>query len=121
MKLTRIAAIAALALAGAVSSNAQAHAKLEASSPKAGAIASPAPKEVRLQFNEPLELAFSNIELVDQRGAPIKNLKLIRDKSQPKALAAALPPLPAGEYRVKWTTLTRDGHKVKGEFPFQVR
>jgi methionine-rich copper-binding protein CopC len=121
MNIKQLTAMSALVLANAVTSNAYAHAKLEASSPQAGAIVTPAPKEVRLQFNEPLELAFSKIELVDRQGAPVKPLKHIRDKSQPKALAAALPPLPAGEYRVRWTTLTRDGHKVKGEFPFQVK
>jgi hypothetical protein len=121
MSIKQLTATAAMALATAMSPSAQAHAKLEASFPKAGAITTPAPKEVRLQFNEPLELAFSKIQLVDAKGVAIGPLKQVHDKAQPKAMAASLPPLPAGEYRVQWTTLTRDGHKVKGQFSFQVK
>jgi methionine-rich copper-binding protein CopC len=121
MNIKQLTAMAAMAFATAATSSAYAHAKLEASSPKAGAITTPAPKEVRLQFNEPLELAFSKIQLVDAKGVAVGPLKQVRDKSNPKAMAAALPPLPAGEYRVQWTTLTRDGHKVKGEYSFQVK
>jgi methionine-rich copper-binding protein CopC len=121
MQAKQLTAIAAIAIASALPPSANAHAKLEASSPKAGAITTPAPKEVRLQFNEPLELAFSKIQLVDAKGVAIGPLKQVRDKSSPKAMAAALPPLPAGEYHVHWTTLTHDGHKVKGESSFQVK
>jgi hypothetical protein len=120
MRIKQLTVMAAMALAAALPRGAYAHAKLEASSPKAGAIIKPAPKEVRLQFNEPLELAFSKIQLVDAKGVAIGPLKQVRDKSNPKAMAAVLPPLPPGAYRVQWTTLTRDGHKVKGEYSFQV-
>lgn len=114
-------AAAAMILASTFSSLAHAHAKLEASIPKANAIVAPAPKEVRLQFNERLEMAFSKIKLVDGKGAAIGPLKVDLDKADPKVMVASLPALPAGAYRVQWTTLTRDGHKVKGEFSFQVK
>ena len=114
-------AAATMILASTVSSVAYAHAKLEASVPKANAIVAPAPKEVRLQFNEPLEMAFSKIKLVDGTGAAIEPMKVDLDKANAKVMVASLPALRAGAYRVQWTTLTRDGHKVKGEFSFQVK
>lgn len=112
---------AIMVLASTISSIAYAHAKLEASIPKANAIVAPAPKEIRLQFNEPLEMAFSKIKLVDGKGAAIAPLKVDLDKANAKVMIASLPVLPTGAYRVQWTTLTRDGHKVKGEFSFQVK
>ncbi len=118
MNIKHCLALAAMTLA---STGAFAHAKLEASSPPAGTLVAPALKEVRLQFNEPLELTFSKITLVDPKGVAVGPLKVARDKSDPKAMIAALPPLYAGPYRVQWTTVTRDGHKVKGEFAFQVK
>jgi methionine-rich copper-binding protein CopC len=36
-------------------------------------------------------------------------------------MTAPLPPLPTGEYHIQWTTMTRDGHKVKGEVAFKIR
>jgi methionine-rich copper-binding protein CopC len=36
-------------------------------------------------------------------------------------MTAALPPLPAGEYHIRWTTMARDGHRVKGEVVFTVK
>lgn len=114
-------AAGAMILASTMSSVAYAHAKLEASVPKANAIVAPAPAEVRLQFNEPLEMAFSKVKLVDGKGVSIQPLKVDLDKANAKVMVASLPTLVPGAYRVQWTTLTRDGHKVKGEFSFQVK
>lgn len=118
---TKYTLAAAMMVASTISSVAYAHAKLEASVPKANAIVTPAPAEVRLQFNEPLEMAFSKITLVDGKGATVQPLKLAIDKANAKIMVASLPALAAGTFRVQWTTLTRDGHKVKGEFSFQVK
>lgn len=114
-------ATVAMIVASTMSSVAYAHAKLEASIPTANAVVAPAPKEVRLQFNEPLEMAFSKIKLIDGKGVAIQPLKVDLDKANAKVMVASLPALATGAYRVQWTTLTRDGHKVKGEFSFQVK
>jgi copper resistance protein C len=121
MSIKQLVAVAAMTIATTLSSSAYAHAKLEASSPKAGTVVAATPKEVRLQFNEQVELAFSKIKLVDQKGKVIEPSKVDLDKSNSKVMIATVPPLGSGSYRVQWTTLTRDGHKVKGEFPFQVK
>lgn len=121
MKNKYLITAAAMLLAASISSVAYAHAKLEASIPKANEIVAPGAKEVRLQFNEPLEMAFSKIKVVDGQGAAIKPLKVGVDKANAKVMVASLPALTTGTYRVQWTTLTRDGHKVKGEFSFRVK
>ena len=98
-----------------------AHTRLESSSPQANSVVSPAPAQLRLQFSDPLELPFSKIKLVDEQGAVLTPSKIEVDPANPKALVAAVPALHAGAYRVQWSTVTRDGHKVKGEFGFRVK
>jgi methionine-rich copper-binding protein CopC len=115
------AAAAAATLACAFAAPAWAHAKLQASTPKAGSEVSPAPAQLRLRFDEPLELPFSKVRLVDQEGAVLEPSKTALDAADPKTLVSTLPALHAGAWRVQWTAVTRDGHKVKGEFGFRVR
>ncbi len=98
-----------------------AHTKLEASTPQANSVVSPAPAQVRLQFSDPLELTFSKVKLVDEKGSVVEPAKIVVDPGNAKALIADLPALSPGAYRVQWSTVTRDGHKVKGEFNFRVK
>jgi methionine-rich copper-binding protein CopC len=121
MKMKHLLAAGALALASAAVSTVHAHARLEASEPAAASLVSTAPKEVRLQFSEILELPFSKIKLVDSRNVVIEPSRIELDKANPKAMIATVPPLQPGQYRVQWSTVTRDGHKVKGEFWFKVK
>lgn len=121
MKSKKLAMAAVAAFGCVFASSAFAHAKLESSIPKANAVVSPAPTELRLQFNEPLELPFSKVKLVDEKGAVIEAAKPALDSASPKTLVAKVPALHAGAYRVQWSTVTRDGHKVKGEFSSRVK
>jgi methionine-rich copper-binding protein CopC len=115
-----VAAAAALAsIMGAPA--ALAHTRLEASSPQADSVVSPAPARLRLQFSDPLELPFSKIKLVDEQGAVIHPSRIEAEPAHPNTLVATVPALHAGAYRVQWSTVTRDGHKVKGEFGFRVK
>ena len=43
------------------------------------------------------------------------------DRADPKSLSTQLPALSAGQYLVRWSTMTRDGHKVMGEYRFKVK
>jgi methionine-rich copper-binding protein CopC len=106
---------------GCAATVACAHAKLEASEPKASSVLEQAPQRIRLQFNEVLEPAFSKIELADAHGGGIALSRAALDKDNRKALAAALPALRAGQYRIRWTAMGHDGHKTKGEFSFTVK
>lgn len=113
--------LAAAGAAGAATSAAQAHAKIESSQPKADSVLQAAPKEIRLQFNEPLEAAFSKVQLVDAKEVDIALPKITLDKGNPKVMFTPVPVLQPGQYRVRWTAMTHDGHKVKGQFAFQVK
>ncbi|MCD2516755.1 copper homeostasis periplasmic binding protein CopC [Massilia sp. G4R7] len=121
MKFKNFIVAAAAAVATIAAPAVLAHAKLEGSSPQANSVVSPAPAQVRLQFNEPLELPFSKVRLVDEKGAIVEPSKIAVDPADAKALIASTPGLHSGAYRVQWTTVTRDGHKVKGEFSFRVK
>lgn len=100
---------------------AQAHAKIVTSEPKAGGELPAAPKQIRLGFNEKLEPAFSKIQLVDAKEVAIPLPKISVDKNDPKIIFTEVPALQAGQYRVRWSTMTHDGHKTKGEFGFKVK
>lgn len=114
-----IAAVAASACASGLP--ALAHTRLEASAPQANAVVSPAPAQVRLQFSDPLEPAFSKVKVVDDKGTVVAPSKTAIDGANPRALVATLPALRPGAYRVQWSTVTGDGHRVKGEFSFRVK
>lgn len=110
-----------LAIGSLSASFAQAHAKIAIAEPKADSELSVAPKEVRLHFTDTLEPAFSKIVLLDAKNAPIKLPKTVVGKADAKTMSAQLPVLGAGQYQVRWTIMTRDGHKVKGEYRFKVK
>jgi methionine-rich copper-binding protein CopC len=112
--LKRIAVAATLAALAATP--AFGHAHLSKSVPAAGAAVS-APNEIMLVFSEPLEPAFSAIELRDSAGKTVKT-----DKAQVKDNVMRLPlkPLAAGKYTVNWHVLSVDTHKTEGKFTFTV-
>lgn len=121
MAIKRILSVTTFALASAVTSSAFAHAKLQSSDPQAGSTLGSAPKQVRLKFNEALEPAFSKIKLTGPQNSEIPVTATAVDKADPTVMTAPLPALSAGEYHIQWSTMTHDGHKVKGEVTFKVK
>jgi methionine-rich copper-binding protein CopC len=121
MNQKNILAAILLVTAGAAASVAQAHAKLTSTEPKADSELRSAPKEIRLHFNEALEGAFSKIELAGAKEAMVTLPKTAVDKSDPKVMFTAVPALKPGQYSVRWSTMTHDGHKAKGQFSFKVK
>ena len=111
-------ALAALALASAA---AFAHARLQNSIPANGATVASAPTEVRLQYNEPVEVAMSTVKIIGPGDAPVATDKVVADPTDDKTIVQALPKLAAGDYRVQWTTMGHDGHHTKGEIHFTVK
>ncbi|HEX4153628.1 MAG TPA: copper resistance CopC family protein [Steroidobacteraceae bacterium] len=95
---------------------ASAHAKLLGTSPSAGATLAAAPKELRLDFNESVQLA------VLKMSAAGKQISLPYDRATSAShVVVPLPVLGAGTYQVSWSALTvDDGHVVKGSFSFQI-
>jgi methionine-rich copper-binding protein CopC len=121
MSIQRLLAAAVLAVASAMTTSAFAHAKLESSDPPAGSTLGSAPKQVRLKFNEALEPAFSKITLLGAGNKDIPVTGTAVDKGDPTVLTAQLPRLASGAYRLRWSTMTHDGHKTKGEVAFTVK
>jgi methionine-rich copper-binding protein CopC len=121
MPIQRFLTAAAFVLASAATPSAFAHAKLQSSDPQAGSTLRAAPKQVRLKFNEALEPAFSRIRVTGAGNKEIALAATTVDKADPTVMTAALPPLSAGEYRILWTAMARDGHRVKGEVVFTVK
>ncbi|GAC1355141.1 MAG: copper homeostasis periplasmic binding protein CopC [Variovorax sp.] len=98
-----------------------AHGKLEASIPNNGSTLDAPPKEIRLQFSEPVEPTFTSVKLLDAAGREMATDKAQLDKSNAKTVVLGLPGLPAGAYRARWATMGHDGHRVKGELTFSVK
>ena len=77
-----------------------------------------APKEIVLHFDEALEAPFCKITLKDGKGISVKTDKAIVDQAHPDTLHLVAPKLAAGSYQVQWSTMTRDGHRTKGQYGF---
>lgn len=101
----------------AISSPAWSHAQPQRQSPPAGQTI-PAPKQVRIDFSEPLEPAFSQIQLLGPKGNSISSAKTQVDGNH---MTLALSPLAKGSYQVKWRVMARDGHRTQGHYSFQVQ
>ena len=120
MKTYQRKLLLAAALCVAISA-VSAHAILTQAVPLAGAMLTRSPPEIRLQFNEPLEAAFSQLVLIDQSGATVSTAKPAIHAGPPAAMVLPLPILSAGRYLVNWSTMTRDGHRTKGRLTFTLR
>lgn len=97
------------------------HARLSQSTPAADAVLVAAPQKVRVQFNEPLEGMFSGIQVTDAAGKQLTSDKAVIESGDSTAMHLSLPALKAGTYRVQWSAVTRDGHRVKGAYSFTVK
>ena len=103
-----------------MTSTAFAHAHLVSSEPAANAEVATA-TEVTIHFTEPLEPAFSRIELSDASGKPAAPTASQVDQSDAKVMHLALPQLTAGRYAVHWVAVATDGHRTQGNFAFIVK
>jgi len=111
----------ALTVLSLVSAAAFAHARLQNSTPANGASVTLAPTELRLQYNEPVEVAMSTVRISGPGDAPVAIDKVVADPGDDKTIVQALPKLAAGEYCAQWTTMGHDGHHTKGEIRFTVK
>jgi methionine-rich copper-binding protein CopC len=116
--LARAWAVLAIAVAPFA---AWAHATLHSADPAAGSTVATAPKQIRQQFNEALEPAFTSVKVVGPDGKDVGTGKALVDKADPKTAVLPLPPLSAGAYKARWSTMGHDGHRIKGEVGFTVK
>jgi len=115
-----IALSAALLLIGLSISGRQAwaHAYPAVSIPNNGAIVKETPREMRIQFTEGVELAFSQITVKAANGEIVSQGKLRQLSND--TLAIDLNPLSAGNYSVEWQALSVDTHVTDGALRFTV-
>ena len=108
-------------LAGPAAPVALGHAQLLTSIPGAGHVEAEKPRELRLVFSEPLEPAFSHVDLLDPDGTTVLRKAGAPDPADPYSLVVPLPELRDGVYTVNWTSLsTADGHTASAFFTFGV-
>ena len=110
-------ALLALSLPGS-GSHAWAHAYPAVSTPNNGATVKESPHEVRIQFTEGVEIAFSQITVKAANGEVVSQGKLRQLASD--ILAIDLKPLSTGNYRVEWQVLSVDTHVTDGTLRFTV-
>jgi methionine-rich copper-binding protein CopC len=86
--------------------------------PADGAVLRDAPREVRIQFTEGIELEFSRITLKSSNGDKIAqgNLRKLGEDT----LVVDLKPLPPGSYTIEWQVLSVDTHVTDGVLRFTV-
>ena len=121
MKLLLTLALA-FALTLAVQSQvAEAHANLIRSEPPANSTLDVSPDRITIWFSEPMEAAFSEIQVLNATGARVDNQDSAVDANDLTIMSVNLPELPDGTYTVAWRNLsTIDGHSLRGAFTFSV-
>jgi methionine-rich copper-binding protein CopC len=112
--------IALLTLASLVSVPAFAHSKPKVMEPAANSTVA-APTELSVIFSEALDPKFSSLALTDEKGSVISKAKTVADPSNHMHLTLALPKLAPGTYYVHWVSAAVDGHRMDGDYSFQVK
>ena len=110
-----------MALAICLPARAWAHGRLKGSEPAAGAHLSQTPRELRLEFSEVPELAFTRIRLIARGGREIALTPIsYATDSHRSVIVAVQGSMVAGEYTVLWQMGGDDGHVIRGQFEFLV-
>jgi len=93
---------------------ASAHATLVSSNPADGSVTDHSPTEIELNFNEPVSVESSTVELVDVDGT-VHDARIIGPGSSDSTLVVDIGEAPDGLYSLKWTALSSsDGHVTRG-------
>jgi methionine-rich copper-binding protein CopC len=118
MKRYLLAALA-VTLVMAAQPAALAHAFLDNATPKVGSVVTVPPKSIRIQFTNPVEAAFSHIQLFTADGKAVAMGPAAADPSdQTQLIAPITGTLAPGNYIVRWSVTAVDTHHTDGHFPF---
>ena len=114
--------IPVLLAALAASGEALAHAHLTTAMPAADTTVNAAPRELRLQFSEGIEPAFSNAQITGPDGRNVTVSDVATDPTDRKVLVVTFPaPLSPGRYAVDWQVISIDAHRSRGSYSFVVK
>ncbi len=121
MKFALTLALACLLALALQSQVAEAHANLIRSEPTANSTLDASPDRITIWFSEPMEAAFSDIQVLNTAGVRVDNEDSAVDPNDLTVMSVNLPELPDGTYTVAWRNLsTIDGHALRGSFIFSV-
>jgi copper transport protein len=117
--MKRVLAVLALLFvaATAFAPTAGAHAALESTTPAAGDILDAAPREITLQFSEPVHVDDDGVRIFDASGSRLDTGDPATDGS---TIAVPVSGLDVGGYVVTWKVVSEDGHPIGGGFTFRV-
>lgn len=102
-------------------STVSAHAKLVRANPAPNSISTSAPSQLQLWFDEPLELNFSSVQVLDAQGQRVDTRELAPVTGDPNSVIVPLKLTGDGTYNVIWKVLSAaDGHITNGVFAFGV-
>lgn len=101
---------------------ASAHAQFDTSDPAPNSVLQTPPPRITLHFTEPLENAYSRVELYDETGARVQGVVSQFDAQNRQTMTLPLPgALANGTYSAVWRTLSAaDGHRAKGYVAFTI-
>jgi len=120
---TVLAAVVAAVLAGFVAPTAaSAHAVLDDTVPRAGAILEVAPNEIVLDFDDDIEIGLSYTGLFTAAGEPIALDRAVETPDRTQLVVPITDPfaLGAGTYVVAYRVTAVDGHVEHDTFAFQI-
>lgn len=100
---------------------AEAHPRLKSSMPKENSTVKELPKIITLIFSEELMPSMSKLEVSDDKGHPVA-IEAVPDNSNRNALEYSFRDKAEGKatYTVSWKAVSKDTHKIKGNFKFSV-
>jgi hypothetical protein len=98
----------------------EAHAFLKQATPDVGSALAHSPNEIRIQFTEAVEPAFSKIQVFDSSDKEVDKRDVHRDSFNHKLLKVSLPALDVGTYKVVWRVVSVDTHVTNGSYTFRV-
>lgn len=96
-----------------------AHATLEKVTPTQNSVVDNAPNEITLQFNEPVHAKYSSIQIYDDKGPEITEVKPSTTGSS-QTLTFPIENLNKGTHSIHWHTMSADGHEINDSFEFSV-
>ena len=103
------------------SSPAAVHVALRRSEPKANDTLNTAPRSIRLDFTQAIEIRLARVTLVRANSVAIQlGPPRAADSTNRAFVTDVLSPLGGGSYRVTWSVTSRDSHTIRGEIPFTV-
>jgi hypothetical protein len=101
---------------------ADAHAVLKAAGPAPGSVVTTAPKALRIQFNEAIELGFSGVDVTNEKGEKQPTgTASVNPTDKAQLIVPLTGTLAPGKYTVAWHAVGDDTHRTEGRYNFEVK